>query len=409
MSRAGRTEKEEPRGGNGYRASVPPGARRARVKRLPIAAAILVAVCAWPAGPQDLKVAVLAPLSGHASAFGVSTREGALLAIQRWNARGGVLGRRIQAIVEDSQCGEPPAASVAAKVIRQDNVHYIIGEVCSAASIPISGVANAARVIQISPASTEPALTVDSAGRTKTYVFRACFVDPFQGIFGASFAVRNLNAQTAFLIVNNANSYSKGLAEYFEISFRTQGGRIVGRETYSYPDTDFSAILSRVKAARPDLIYLPDSYAVANLVTRQARQLGMRIPFLGGDGWDSSELDMEAADGSYFTTHFSPEDPRPAVQSFLSVYGAAYKDEKGNPKIPDAIAVLAFDATNLLLQAIRNAGTDDTDRVRDALEAIHYDAVSGTISFDIQHNPEKPAVVLAVRSGKARYFALVTP
>ncbi len=379
------------------------------MKRLLVALAVLAGPVVICSGAGELKIAILAPLSGPAPTFGASTREGALLAIGQWNARGGVLGMKIRAVVEDSQCAEGPVVEAANKVIRQDRVHYIIGEVCSRASIPLSQIANNEKVIQISPTSTEPAVTVDPGGKTKAYVFRACFIDPFQGILGASFSVRTLKARRAFIICDPSNSYSRGLAEYFDISFKTQGGRIVGRETYATTDVDFSAILSKVKDARPDVVYLPDSYGMVNLITRQAKQKGIRTPFLGGDGWDSSDLDTQAADGGFFTTHYSPEDPRPEVQSFLEAYGAAFKGGDGRPKVPDALAVLAYDAVNLLLQAIKDAGADDTDKVRAALEKTKFDAVSGRISFDAQHNPEKPAAVLAVKSGKVAFFALVTP
>jgi branched-chain amino acid transport system substrate-binding protein len=384
-------------------------ALRASVKKL-LFASLLVALEAFTAGGAPLKIAVLAPLTGYVSTFGASTRNGAFLAIDQWNARGGVLGTKITAVLEDSQCAQVPAEKAANKVITQDHVHYIIGEVCSRASIPIAVIANKAKVIQISPSSTEPGLTVDEEGRTRAYVFRACFIDPFQGIFGASFAIGNLKAHRAFIILDPANSYSRGLAESFEASFKAQGGRIVGWETYDHDsDVDFSAILSKARDARPDIIYLPDSYSVVNLVTRQARLAGVRTPFLGGDGWDSADLDTTAADGAYFTDHFSAENPRPEVQAFRAAYGAAYKDANGQPTVPDALAALAYDATNLLLRAISRAGVDNTDRVRLALEDTDDNSVTGRITYDSQHNPEKPAVVLSVRSGKVKFFALVEP
>jgi branched-chain amino acid transport system substrate-binding protein len=379
------------------------------MKRL-IFATVLVAAGAFMACSAPLKIAVLAPMTGFVSTFGASTRDGAFLAIDQWNARGGVLGMKIKAILEDSQCAEAPAKKAANKVITQDHVHYIIGEVCSRASIPISVIANKARVIQISPSSTEPGLTVDEEGRTRAYVFRACFIDPFQGIFGASFAIGNLKAHRAFIMLDPTNSYCRGLAESFEASFKAQGGRIVGKETYAHDsDVDFSAILSKAREARPDVIYLPDSYSIVNLVTRQARLAGIRAPFLGGDGWDSADLDTAAADGAYFTDHYSGEDPRPEVQAFRAVYGAAFKDANGKPAVPDALAALAYDATNLLLRAISRAGVDNTDRVRLALEDTDDNSVTGRITYDSQHNPEKPAVVLSVRSGKVKFFALVEP
>jgi branched-chain amino acid transport system substrate-binding protein len=379
------------------------------MKRLLTIIVILGLAITFAAGAADLKVAILAPLSGPVPTFGVSTRDGALLAIDQWNAKGGVLGMKIRPIVEDSQCTPDPALNAANKVINQDLVHYIIGEVCSKASIPVSEVANDAKVIQISPTSTNPTVTVDKDGKTKAYIFRACFIDPFQGTVGATFAIKNLKAKKAFIMLDQANDYVKGLAEFFEASFKKQGGRIVGKETYTSTDTDFSAILSKVKDAQPDVVYLPDYYNIVNLATKQAKEKGITAPFMGGDGWDSSDLDKEAADGGFYTNHYSPDDPRAEVQNFLKAYGAAYKDDSGNAKVPDALATLAYDATNLLLQAIKNAGADNTDKVRAALEKITFNAVSGRITFDKQHNPVKSATILAVKEGEIKFYSVVNP
>ena len=220
------------------------------------------------------------------------------------------------AVVEDSQCTPDPAVNAANKVINQDGVHYIIGEVCSKASIPVSEIANAAKVVQISPTSTNPSVTVDGNGVVKPYIFRACFIDPFQGQVGAKFAMEKLGAKTAFIMVDQANDYVKGLAEFFEKSFTEAGGTIVGEESYTANDTDFSSILAKVADAKPDVIYLPDYYNIVNLATKQAKEKGITAPFIGGDGWDSADLDKAAAAGGYFTNHYSPEDPRPEVQNF---------------------------------------------------------------------------------------------
>ena len=322
-----------------------------------IALVLMVAVIGCQQAPKVLKVAVLAPLSGPVPTFGVSTRDGALLAINEWNAKGGVLGMKITPIVEDSQCTPDPAVNAANKVINQDKVHYIIGEVCSKASIPISEIANAAKVIQISPTSTNTAVTVDKSGATKAYIFRACFIDPFQGKVGATFATNSLKAKKAFIMFDQSNDYVKGLAEAFEATFTQLGGTIVGKESYDgAKDTDFSAILTKVKVAKPDIVYLPDYYNVVNLATKQAKAKGITAPFMGGDGWDSSDLDVKAADGGYYTNHYDASDPRPEVQDFLKAYGAAYKDDKSNPKVPDALAALAYDATNILLTGHQERG-----------------------------------------------------
>jgi len=387
--------------------------RSLKIFNLFILLALVLAACTSTGGggaqPKELKVAILAPLSGPVPTFGVSTRDGALMAIDEWNAKGGVLGMKIVPIVEDSQCTPDPAVNAANKVIDQDGVKFIVGEVCSKASIPVSEIANAKGVIQISPTSTNVNVTVDSQGKVKPYIFRACFIDPFQGQVGAKFAWEKLGAKKAFVMLDQANDYVKGLAEEFEKAFTALGGEIVGKATYTAKDTDFSAILAQVAEAKPDVVYLPDYYNVVNLVTKQAKEKGINVPFLGGDGWDSSDLDLAAADGGYFTNHYSPDDPRPEVQNFRKAYGEKYKDENGNPKVPDALAALAYDATNLLLEGIKEAGTTDTAKVKDALEKIKFNGVSGVITFDPNHNPIKSAVILAVKDGAVKFETVVNP
>jgi branched-chain amino acid transport system substrate-binding protein len=374
--------------------------------------ALLATACAGagaPAAGGDLKVAVLAPLSGPVPTFGVMTRDGALLAIEEWNAKGGVLGKKIVPVVEDSQCTPDPAVNAANKVIDQDKVKYIVGEVCSKASIPVSEIANSKGVLQISPTSTNPDVTVGKDGKTKDYIFRACFIDPFQGQVGAKFALETLKAKTAFIMLDQANDYVKGLAEFFEKSFTDGGGQIVGKESYTAQDTDFSAILAKVAEAKPDVVYLPDYYNIVNLVTKQAKEKGITAPFMGGDGWDSSDLDKAAAAGGFYTNHYSPEDPRPEVQTFVKNFGAKYKDDQGQPKVPDALATLAYDATNLLLQSIKEAGTDDPAKVKDAMAKISFNGVSGKITFDAQHNPVKSATILEVTPDKIVFNSVVNP
>jgi branched-chain amino acid transport system substrate-binding protein len=373
-----------------------------------ILAAMLFSSCS--SAPKQVKIAILAPLSGAVPTFGVSTRNGALMAIDEWNAKGGVLGMKIVTDVEDSQCIPDAALNAAKKVIDQDGIHYIIGEVCSKATIPVADYATAHKVIVVSPTSTNPSVTVDTNGKTKPYIFRACFIDPFQGTVGAKFATGTLKYKTAFVMQDQSNDYVKGLAQYFITAFTAAGGTIVGNENYNgATDTDFGAILAKVADAKPDMVYLPDYYNVVNLVTSQAKQKGITATFMGGDGWDSSDLDLKSADGGYYTNHYSASDPRPIVQNFLTAYGAKYKDDKGQPIVPDALATLAYDATNLLLQGITNAGADDTTKVNTALEGIKFDAVSGTITFDAQHDPIKAAVILQVTGGKVVYNSTVAP
>lgn len=375
--------------------------------------AMLLASCAQPsgggtAGGGTIKVAILAPLSGSVPTFGVSTRDGALLAIKEWNAKGGVLGKQIEPVVADSQCEADPGVNAANKVIDQDKVHYIIGEVCSKSSIPISEVANAKKVLQISPTSTNEKVTLDNNGKVKPYTFRACFIDPFQGLVMAKFALEK-GYKTAFIMFDQGNDYVRGLAEAFEKSYTEGGGQVVGKETYTSQDTDFSAILTKVAESKAEVLYLPDYYNIVNLVGAQAKDKGVTAVMMGGDGWDSADLDVKAADGGFYSNHYDPGDTRPIVQDFIKRYGQEYKDDKGQPKVPDALATLAYDATNLLLNAIKNAGADDPDKVKDALAAIKLDAVSGTITFDANHNPIKSAAVIGVKDGKKNYVGTVNP
>ena len=289
-------------------------------------------------------------------------------------------------------------------MIDQDKVHYIVGEVCSKASIPVSEIANSKKVIQISPTSTNPDVTVGKDGKAKDYIFRACFIDPFQGQVGAKFALGTLKAKAAFIMLDQSNDYVKGLAEFFEKSFTAGGGKIVGKESYTAKDTDFSAILAKVAQAKPDVIYLPDYYNIVNLATKQAKEKGITAPFMGGDGWDSSDLDKKAAAGGYFTNHYSPEDTRPEVQNFVKNFKAKYKDA-----VPDALAALAYDATNLLLQSIKEAGADDTVKVKDNMAKISFNGVSGKITFDASHNPVKSATILKVTESKVEFNSVVNP
>jgi branched-chain amino acid transport system substrate-binding protein len=210
-------------------------------------------------------------------------------------------------------------------------------------------------------------------------------------------------------MLDQANDYVRGLAEFFEMAFTDAGGTVVGKETYTASDTDFSAILAKAAEAKPDVIYLPDYYNIVNLVTQQAKEKGITATFLGGDGWDSADLNKEAAAGGFFTNHYSPEDPRPEVTGFVANYGAKFKDDQGAAKVPDALAALAYDATNLLLESIQAAGSEDAAVVKDAMAGITFNGVSGEITFDENHNPVKSATILEVAPDAIKFNSVVNP
>jgi branched-chain amino acid transport system substrate-binding protein len=373
-----------------------------------IVASMVLTACGGGGGGGTIKIGLLSPLSGAVPTFGLSTKEGVEIAVKEWNAKGGILGKQIELIVADSQCSADPAVNAANKLIDQDGVKFIIGEVCSSASIPVSEIVNQKKILQISPTSTNATVTVDGNGVTKPFTFRACFIDPFQGLVMAKFAAGK-GYKTAFVMYDQGNDYTVGLAEAFEKSFTELGGQIVGKETYVKEDTDFSAILTKIAESNAEVLYLPDYYNIVNLVGAQAKDKGVTAVMMGGDGWDSADLDFKAAEGGFYSNHYFSGDTRPIVVDWLKKYGAEYKDANGNPKVPDALATLAYDAANLLFAAIQAAGTEDTTKAAEALAGISWEGVSGKITFDAQHNPIKSAAVIGVAGGNLVFAESIAP
>jgi branched-chain amino acid transport system substrate-binding protein len=359
----------------------------------------LLASAGCAGASKTVKLGLIFPMTGPVPTYGVSSKEGAEMAINEWNEKGGVAGKQIEYVLADSGCDGATATDAANKVIDQDGVKFIVGAVCSSASIPISEIANAKKVLQISPTSTNPKVTLD-----KPFTFRACFLDPFQGDVLATLAKNDLGASTAAVMYDKGNDYVLGLAEYFKQYFEEMGGKVLVYEAYTADDTDFSAILSKVADANVDVLVLPDYYNKVSLIGKQAKEKGITATMLGGDGWDSADLDLTAVDGGYFSNHYSAADPRLVVQDFLSKYQNAYG------KAPDALAVLAYDATNVMLQSMADAGsTTDTQKVRDAMAAIKYEGVSGVITFDSQGDPIKTAAINQVTGGKIVFYKFVAP
>lgn len=370
-----------------------------------IIASMILAACA-PAGggeAETIKVGVLAPLTGQVPTFGQSTKEGIELAAKEWNDKGGINGKQIELIIADSQCSADPAVNAANKVIDQDGVKFIIGEVCSSATIPVTEITNPKKIIQITGTSTNYNVTVDNDGNVKPYTFRACFIDPFQGSVMAKFATGK-GFKTAFVMFDQGNDYVRGLAEAFEKSFTEMGGQIVGKESYTQTDTDFSAILTKVADSKAEVLYLPDYYNIVNLVGAQAKDKGVTAVMMGGDGWDSADLDVAAADGGFYSNHYDATDTRPIVVEWLKKYGEAYEG-----KVPDALATLGYDAANLLFAAINEAGSEDPDAVAKAMEGINWEAVSGAVTFDEWHNPIKAAAVIGVKDGSKAFVESIAP
>lgn len=351
----------------------------------------------------QLTIGILAPLTGPAAAFGTSTQNGVQLALDEWNARGGVLGKKVTAVLADGQCDGNSAVSASNQLIRQDRVRYVVGGVCSSESLALAEIAEAQGVVQVSPSSTMDLLTLNADGSPRKYVFRACYTDSFQGSVAGKFAAGTLKDRRAFILTDPKDLYTVNLAKSFEQTFTQGGGEIVGKGEYASTDTDFSVVLSQAAAANPEIIYMAAAYSQGNIIVTQARKKGITVPFLGSDGWDSPDLDKHEMDGNYFTTHFSPNDQRPVVQDWLKRYQARYK------AAPDAIAVLGYDATNLLLTAIAQTGVDDPAKVAETFAGLKWEGVTGTIQYNELHNPIKPAVVMQVKDGQIHYVTTIQP
>ncbi len=354
-----------------------------------------------------IKIGLVAPLTGDVKTFGESTRNGFMIAIDEVNEQGGILGKKVKAYIADDKNDPTEAANAGSKLINQDGVKLIVGSVASKCSIPLSLVCEAADAVMISSASTNPRVTMNDDGTRKKWIFRACFIDPFQGSVAAKFALDNLKARTASILLDVGNDYVKGLAEFFRADFTRSGGKIEVYESYTKDDTDFSALLTKVREAGSDLLFVPDYYNKVALIAKQARQFGIESIMMGGDGWDSPEMLKIAGDaiiGSYFTNHYSSDDPRPEVQDWVQKYETKHGSK------PDALATLAYDATLLMIEALKQAQSEEPSAVREALQALKdFPCVSGSISFDASGNPIKSAVILQYTQTGQEYVATVTP
>lgn len=340
-----------------------------------------------------IRVGVYADLTGQTSSFGQSTKNGIQMAADEINKAGGINGRQIQLVIEDDQGLPAQAATVVTKLINQDKVQAVLGEVASSNSLAAAPKAQEAKIPMITPSSTNPKVT-----QVGDYIFRVCFIDPFQGEVMAKFASNTLKAKTAAVLTDVNSDYSRGLDQFFTERFTKLGGRIVEKQSYTQTDQDFSGQLTAIRSANPDVIYLPGYYGQVGVIAKQAKQLGIKAPLLGGDGWDAPQLFQlggAALNGDFFSNHYSYEDPRPEVKTFVDAYKARYN------VIPDAIAALAYDAMKVLADSIKRAGTTESQKLRDAIaQTANFPGVTGTISINQERNAVKPATVFELQNGK---------
>jgi branched-chain amino acid transport system substrate-binding protein len=386
-----------------------------------IAAALSLVACEKKQAPQPPQATGASPaaavgdviilghvgsLTGNEATFGDSTDKGLKLAIEEANARGGVKGKRIELKTYDNQ-GKPEEAAIAAtRLVVNDHASILLGEVASRRSLAMAPIADENKVPMISPASTNPKVTKDG-DRVRPYVFRVCFIDPFQGTVMARFARETLKLGKVAVLRDVGNDYSVGLADYFLTRFKELGGAIVDDQSYKAGDQDFKAQLTAIKGKKPEGIYIPGYYTDVALIARQARELGLRQPLMGGDGWDSAklfEIGGRALDGCYYSNHYSPDDPSPRIQEFVARYKAKFG------AVPDTMAALGFDAGQIAVDAMTRARELTGPAIRDAIAATSgFQGVTGVITIGADHNAAKSAVVLAIQNGAARWVATIHP
>ena len=373
---------------------------------LPLLSVVLLAGQALAQGKDKIMVGVVGSLTGAEATFGQSTRRGVELAIEEVNAKGGYKGRMLEAKSYDDQGKPEEAATATTRLIAQDKVAIVLGEVASSRSLAMAPIAEANKIPMITPSSTNPRVTKDG-GKVRNWVFRVCFIDPFQGTVMAKFARETLKLKNVAILRDVGNDYSMGLSDFFTETFTKLGGAIIADESYKAGDQDFKAQLTSIKGKKPEAIYTPGYYTDIGLIARQARELNINQPLLGGDGWDSSklyEIGGSALEGYYFSNHYSTDDPSPAIQNFIKTYKAKYKET------PDAIAALGYDALMIFVDALNRAGKTDGEALRKALAATKgFKGVTGVVTIDKDHNAVKPAVVLKIVGKKPQFAATIKP
>ncbi len=372
---------------------------------LPILAAALSFGCTKKSADSgnEILVGEFGSFTGGEATFGQSTSEGIKLAFTEQNKAGGVKGKKLKLITLDNQ-GKPEEARAAVqRLITQDRVVAVLGEVASSRTLAAAPVAQQYKVPMITPSSTNPKVT-----EVGDYIFRVCFIDPFQGLVMAKFARNEIKKSRVAILRDVKSDYSTGLADVFTTEFKKLGGEIVADESYQAGETDFKAQLTQLKGKKPDAIFIPGYYTEVGLIARQARQLGLSVPLLGGDGWDSeklSELGQDAIKGSYFSNHYTTESTEPVVVEFIKRYREVY-----GGRTPDGLAALGYDAARILIQAMERVPQITSTALRDELaKTKDFIGVTGVISIDSKRNATKSAVVVQVDGKVNRFIKTITP
>ncbi|MFP2926501.1 ABC transporter substrate-binding protein [Pyxidicoccus sp. 3LG] len=347
-------------------------------------------------------IGTLGSLTGSEASFGTVVRDGIQFAVEEVNAKGGVKGRKVELRSYDTQGRIEESVAAVQRLLTQDRVVLILGDVTSSGSLAIADAAQTARVPMVTPSATHPDVT-----KKGDYIFRTCFIDPFQGGAMARFARETLKLERVAVLHDAKNASSLGLSGAFTDAFKALGGTVVAVESYAKGDTDYRAPLLAVKKAKPQALYLPGFYSEVGVIARQARELGLTQPLLGGDGWESDrifDLAGGALEGAYYSSHYAEDNPAPELQRFIAAFRARYG------RSPEAASALGYDAAKVALAAIEKAEPMTGPSIRDALAATKdFPGATGTLSLDANRNPVKPAVILTIRDGRRRFAAAVTP
>lgn len=366
------------------------------MKAMLIGATMIFTACGGAkevAEPETIKIGGIAPLTGSLAIYGVTTTNGANLAVKEINENGGINGKKIDYIVLDTK-GDSTEAVMAYNKLVDSGMVGLIGEITSKPTLAVAEIAAQDNMPMITPTGTQVDIT--EAGPN---VFRVCFTNPYQGTVLANLAKDSFGAKTAAIVVNNSSDYSDGIAKAFAEQAEKVGISIVAKEGYSDGDKDFRAQLTKIAAANPDVLLVPEYYEQASLIATQAREVGMKAIFVGSDGWDGiaktlDETSYGAIENSYFTNHFSMQDQSPKIQNFLNEYRETYKED------PSAFSALGYDAVYMMKAAIEKAGSTEKQAVVDALKGIEYDGITGYLTFDEHNNPVKAVTILKIVNGE---------
>ncbi|MDF2632233.1 MAG: amino acid binding protein [Caproiciproducens sp.] len=346
---------------------------------------------------DTIKIGGLAPLTGNVSVYGIATNNGIKLAVNAINKAGGVLGKQIQYIAYDEKGDATEAVNAYNKLVQNDKIVALVGDVTSKPTIAVAQKAVKDGLPMITATGT--AADITKAGSN---IFRACFIDPFQGELMASYAAKKLNAKTAAIIYDNGDDYSTGVADAFEAAAKAAGVTITNKEAYQSGSVDFKSQLTKIKAGNPDVIMVPVYYSDVALIAVQAKEVGITAKLLGADGWDGvlekiDKSNMDAVKNSYFCSQYSAESTDPKLQAFLKEYKTAYNTDA------NMFAVLGYDAMGMMAAAITKAGSTDSAKICDALKGLDYKGLTGNTTFDENRNPVREAVITTLADGKYKF------